>query len=436
MPKKQIPEQYKQGSSYTGVNEEMIGHKPGIVKTVVQLSYGVYKTREVKLSVDYCGYDDASPCDDRLKISLTLPEKWLDHPTPVTELRKAFIKSYRRKFPSARLSQAEDSEWGLAMKDESMLMFSKKKVPDDAIITKIFYDRQEIWVMAEWDWEEHARELKRLRKVIVDDLAKTMRHVLHDPNDIVPVMSKKQIVEGQSYVILTGWYKQQCCIVEPHFTVADIKAYLHHKNGPRMPLEALDVAIRKGDTVEVLDSAWTLQQVFEKAIEDSKEEAKDKEGDEEGDEEDEEDEEGGAGPEEEGDDDSSDWDENEGWHDDEDKTATKAEAKAVSEEGEILLDTDDHAAKDTAAPKKVSKPAKKAPSFQGRAMVLGVGKRIQDRKHSIWLPQVHDPWSFRTPNDEAPAGGTQHQQLTAPKGWTAPSSTQATVNQDENCSIM
>ena len=87
MPKKQIPEQYKQGSSYTGVNEEMIGHKPGIVKTTVQLSYGVYKTREVccarfhaapvgrrghltasvqvKLSIEYCGFDDATPCDDR-----------------------------------------------------------------------------------------------------------------------------------------------------------------------------------------------------------------------------------------------------------------------------------------------------------------------------------------------------------------------------------
>ena len=78
-----------------------------------------------------------------------------------------------------------------------------------------------------------------------------------------------------------------------------------------------------------------------------------------------------------------------------------------------------------------------APSFLGRAMVLGVGKRIQDRKHRIWLPSVHDPWSFRTPQDEAPTGGTTHAlALPAPKGWTSPAETQPTVNQDENCGIM
>ena len=64
-------------------------------------------------------------------------------------------------------------------------------------------------------------------QVIVDDLAHTMRHVRHDPDKIVPVTSKQQLRAGQSYVLLVGWYKQQCCIVRPEFTVADVKAYLH-----------------------------------------------------------------------------------------------------------------------------------------------------------------------------------------------------------------
>ena len=74
------------------------------------------------------------------------------------------------------------------------------------------------------------------------------------------------------------------------------------------------------------------------------------------------------------------------------------------------------------------------PSFFGKTMVLGVGKRIQDRKHQIWLPSVHDPYSFRSPDDEMPQGGASAlPALHAPKGWCA--AAEPTVGQDENCSI-
>ena len=90
--------------------------------------------------------------------------------------------------------------------------------------------------------------------------------------------SKAQIIPGQTYLILTGWsphrteargeardegrrgslasgaqdtarrephlepralrrYKQQCVIVLPEHTVADVKFYLHEKNGPATRLE-------------------------------------------------------------------------------------------------------------------------------------------------------------------------------------------------------
>ena len=52
-------------------------------------------------------------------------------------------------------------------------------------------------------------------QVVTDGLAHTHRHVKHSPDTIVPVLSKKQIIPGQTYLILTGWYKQQCVIVLP-----------------------------------------------------------------------------------------------------------------------------------------------------------------------------------------------------------------------------
>merc|ERR1711871_1098870 len=80
------------------------------------------------------------------------------------------------------------------------------------------------------------------------------------------------------------------------------------------------------------------------------------------------------------------------------------------------------------------------PSFTGKTLVLGVGKRIQDVKHKIWVATVHDSYSFRGPEDKAAGGGASDslglQQNGAPKGWSAPAEGEATVNQDEQCSIM
>mmetsp|Transcript_10068 Transcript_10068/g.29513 ORF Transcript_10068/g.29513 Transcript_10068/m.29513 type:complete len:445 (-) Transcript_10068:77-1411(-) len=259
---------YRTGSTYTGVDESVVGCKPGIVKTVVKVDEGVYKTREVKLTLRYGGYDpDTYDGADGLVLSLTLPAKWLDGGVPIRRLRDAFIGHYRKKRPSARLAAAADEEWGLAIKDESMLLFSKKRLDDDADLTKALYDRQEVYAMTAWDWEDHEAKLAELRKAVVDDLAHTMRHVIHEPESIAPVVSRAQILPGATFVVLAGWYKQQCVLVTPEHTIADLKAYLHHKNGPRMPMEALDIGLRTADdSIEVLDGALTLQQVYEQSI--------------------------------------------------------------------------------------------------------------------------------------------------------------------------
>ena len=96
-----------------------------------------------------------------------------------------------------------------------------------------------------------------------------LKAVRTSPDRIVPVTLRSQIVPGNSYVILVGWYKQQCVIVTPEMTVADLKAYLHHKNGTRMPMESIDIAFRDGNDLNVLDDTHTLNQVW---IDNAKEE--------------------------------------------------------------------------------------------------------------------------------------------------------------------
>lgn len=689
---------YHTGSTYTGVDESFVGQKPGIKKTVYKVDEGIYRTREVKLVLGYGGYDpERYTGKDGLKLAITLPEKWLDGGVPASRLRDVFIKSYRKKHPSAPLATAADSEWGLAIKDESLLLFSKKRLPDDAVITEALYDRQEVWAMGEWDWAEHESALGKLRAAIKEDLANTMRHVvrkpvpppaeathaqrssspysmhtrstpyrpchslfplppprgalvrippltpppppaspqLHEPGSIVPVTSRAQIQPGNTYVLLTGWYKQQCVLVQPEHTVADLKAYLHAKNSVRMPLESIDIGLRTSDDlIEVLDPALTLQQVYDKSVAGS----------------------GGAAPQitggapepspvlapagtspvlapvgagadgavffsaasafggarpgfifksgscglgyyedarssggAEGRGSSAaadpfaagtttgaaggkragDGSSEQGGPADSpgsnsgssgaasgatapvvearaalttaerdlgeaailgmperlrralerrrDEAAARLEralagaaaagqecaaaaaagegagaamggaaaaeegagaaaegAGAAAEEVEAIACLLDGArlTPDEIAPGRHSAPpaagdedsppiiedvtegeaqgtesgagggqlgagGASVPTFLGRAMVLGVGKRVQDRKHRVWLPSVHDPWSFRTPDDQQPTGGTTHAAaLPAPKGWTGPAETQPTVNADESCSVM
>ena len=400
-----LPMEHSQptGSQYTGVDESAAGRKPGIKKTRVLLSYGVYETLPVKLTVQYHGHDDETECAEAFKVNITLPEKWLDNPTPASALKAHFLKAYRKKHPQAELSREEDDDVNLAIKDESLFCFSRELLADQAIITAVLYDRQDVWVMGPADWDAMEARLASMRKLVVDALQHTLRSVRHRPEQTVPVTHKRQLVPGNCYVLLVGWYKQQCVIVTPEFTVADLKAYLHHKNGARMPMESLDIGFRKGEDVIILDDGWTLNAVYEHYFPlDHVAETK-------------------PAPEPEP-------------EPAEGATVEAAEGEQASEAAEEELESVVAGGGTT-----VSAPAAQAamvhvPSFFGKTLVLGVGKRIQDRKHQIWLPSVHDPYSFHSPEDEMPQGGASAlPALHAPKGWCGDA--EPTVGQDENCSI-
>ena len=256
-------------TTYTGVNNSSGGKKPGLKNDKVMVSYGVYQTRDVALNLTYNGYDAAADdVDYAFKAKVTIPEKWLDNPTPVSTLKAFFLKTYRKKHPGTPLSCLDDSEVTLAIKDESMFQFSKKVVPDDAEVRKHFWDRQDIFVMGPADWKAMDVSLKEYRKVIVQALAHCHRSVTPNfhPDWIVPVTSARQITPTNTYLILTGWYKMQCVVVKPEFTIADVKQYLHEKNGARMPVECIDIGVRSGEDIKIIDDALTLQMVFEQTL--------------------------------------------------------------------------------------------------------------------------------------------------------------------------
>lgn len=189
------------------------------------------------------------------------------------------------RYPTAPLSLLANDEIDLAVKDESMFVFSKEVVPDSKVIYTEFWDRQDIYALGPQDWIDAMEELKRYRKMIVRSLAHVHRNVRHGSDSIRPVTSAKQLSPTNTYIMLTGWYKMQCVVVLPEHTIADLKAYLHDKNGAqclltcqgvgssfhttflcvagaRMPLECLDIGLRSGDDIKIIDDALTVQDVY------------------------------------------------------------------------------------------------------------------------------------------------------------------------------
>ena len=104
--------------TYTGVNETYVGQKPGLTKTTTMLTSGVYDTRTAKLFPQYSGWTDTEEVKDGYKVAVTIPAKWIDEPTPVKKLKETFLKTYKKKYPNAMLSQKSDDEIDVAIKDE------------------------------------------------------------------------------------------------------------------------------------------------------------------------------------------------------------------------------------------------------------------------------------------------------------------------------
>ena len=137
------------------------------------------KTLSLVTSPKHCEAARGSP-DKMPPAAAQLEDYWailgLEPGASKSEVQKA----YRKKYPDAPLSLAPLEEWDLAEKDESLFTFSKKKVAADAIISKQFYDRQEISAMLKSDWADQKKRLDEIRDAIVKSLAYCHRNVRHE----------------------------------------------------------------------------------------------------------------------------------------------------------------------------------------------------------------------------------------------------------------
>ena len=58
-----------------------------------------------------------------------------------------------------------------------------------------------------------------------------------------------------------------CVLVEPCYTIADLKVYLHEKNGTRMPLECIDIGVRHPATTSRSSTTrLTLGEVYRRTL--------------------------------------------------------------------------------------------------------------------------------------------------------------------------
>ena len=74
-------------TTHTGVSNHASNIPLGLKKETIMIEPGVYKTRSPALVVQYHGYNPDGKCEHPLKVKLTVPDKWIDQPTPVSRSR-------------------------------------------------------------------------------------------------------------------------------------------------------------------------------------------------------------------------------------------------------------------------------------------------------------------------------------------------------------
>ena len=153
-------------------------------RTVQQTAWGEQKTKKAKLTLTYKGWFDCvglEPGQDH-SMKMTLPsDKWLEK--PVSALAEYFCELYNGasfgfahlldcllpsrayltplvppgKHPSTPLPPG--GECVVVVKDESLLLWSKRRVALETLIGDAFWDGQELFVMTA---EEYVERLLRL----------------------------------------------------------------------------------------------------------------------------------------------------------------------------------------------------------------------------------------------------------------------------------
>lgn len=233
----------------------------GGAKYVIDL--GEYRRKKVRVFVQYEGYTvNALERKDRLRVGISVPAKWID--SQASKLKQIFIDAYNKRCGRIQLSSKNAL---LSLVDtRSYLNFAKTMVPDDAIVGDVFHENEEIFLVTEEDVLKIDEAVKSIETSLIEYEKLAIEHRTVDPEDVLAMTTvSKQIDPRNAHVLLVGMNKLYMLPVQLHYTIADIKAFIHFKGGPdNFPLGSLDVALIENYEINILSDDDTILTVARK----------------------------------------------------------------------------------------------------------------------------------------------------------------------------
>jgi len=220
---------------------------------------GEYRKKKVKVWVQYEGYSpNAVAAERRQRLAITLPAAWVDF--PIRRVKEIFLEAYNAEhkdfFIDPKLSF-------LAKTDEiSYVNFAKHIFTDDnLLIGDTLYDHEELFILTQDDIDKLHAEIEGYQKEIDDIQQAGMKYQTIDIDTALALTPLFQDDPSLFRVVLVGMLKAFVIPVEPHYTIADLKAFIHYKAGPDVyPLGSLDMAFydQQDNALNVLPDSLTF----------------------------------------------------------------------------------------------------------------------------------------------------------------------------------
>mmetsp|Transcript_32965 Transcript_32965/g.105193 ORF Transcript_32965/g.105193 Transcript_32965/m.105193 type:complete len:280 (-) Transcript_32965:9-848(-) len=207
------------------------------------IDMGEYRRKKVKVYVR---------CEERT-VAVTVPEKWVDE--PVSRLAGALSSKARRGGSS--ILAARD--------DRSYCVFARRLLVDELIGD--LKENDDLFLMTQEDVSKMEAEINAMREAF-DDYERQGKAARTLSDDDVAQLATTTSLKGENdglHVLLVGMKQMYILPVEPTYTVADVKSFIHLKGGPDVfPWPSLDVATIDNLDINVLDDRLTMADLRKK----------------------------------------------------------------------------------------------------------------------------------------------------------------------------
>eukprot|EP00658_Telonema_sp_P-2_P075716 TRINITY_DN6540_c0_g1_i3.p1 TRINITY_DN6540_c0_g1~~TRINITY_DN6540_c0_g1_i3.p1 ORF type:complete len:519 (-),score=117.67 TRINITY_DN6540_c0_g1_i3:427-1983(-) len=196
-----------------------------------------YSKRKLKVYLRYESWKPGVLAENMaMRSAVRISEKWLD--VTVEKLTRHYVGAFNSKHPEIALPV---SDCMLAIKDKSVLLYSKIILPPAGLIGDCLGDGQEVFVMTKEDMARQLREVQSLT-LQLEDHDTNLVSALTITREQAAEMStiKEEIDETVCHALLVGLGSTYALPVEPSMRMADIKLFISVKSG--LPLNAIDLA--------------------------------------------------------------------------------------------------------------------------------------------------------------------------------------------------